>query len=107
MLHLSSCSFDRTSTLTSLVCSPCFRFHLETLETASKEIDLKGVSITVGRNEVLQDSHLRLKAGVRYALLGRCVPSLPPSPFLQRRNEANFQSLAPETDPESRPSLSL
>jgi ATP-binding cassette subfamily F protein 3 len=49
------------------------RFHHETLETASKEIDLKGVTIAVGRTEVIADSHLRLKNGVKYALMGRSV----------------------------------
>lgn len=48
-------------------------FHLETLETASKEIDLKGVTVAVGRTEVIADSHLRLKNGVKYALMGRSV----------------------------------
>ncbi|TCD63191.1 hypothetical protein EIP91_005858 [Steccherinum ochraceum] len=47
------------------------RFHTETLETAQGEIDLKGVAIAIGDNELITDSRLKLKAGVRYALVGR------------------------------------
>ena len=49
------------------------RFHTETLETASKEIDMKGVNISIGKADLIVDSHLRLKAGIRYGFLGRCV----------------------------------
>jgi ATP-binding cassette subfamily F protein 3 len=47
------------------------RFHTETLDTASKEIDMKGVNISIGKADLVVDSHLRLKAGVRYSFLGR------------------------------------
>ncbi|KAL7414181.1 P-loop containing nucleoside triphosphate hydrolase protein [Mrakia frigida] len=48
------------------------RFHAETLDTASTEVDLKGVTVTVGTKlEVLSDCHLRFKSGVRYGFLGR------------------------------------
>jgi ATPase subunit of ABC transporter with duplicated ATPase domains len=43
---------------------------LETLETLSKEIDLKTVNITVNQLELLVDAHLRLKENVRYGLVG-------------------------------------
>lgn len=46
------------------------RFHTETLDT-SKEIDLKDVSISIGERELLSGAHLRLKDGVKYALVGR------------------------------------
>jgi ATP-binding cassette subfamily F protein 3 len=46
------------------------RFHSATIETGN-EIDLKDVCISIGQNELLSGVHLRLKAGVRYALLGR------------------------------------
>ncbi|KAJ8496310.1 hypothetical protein ONZ45_g12507 [Pleurotus djamor] len=46
------------------------RFHAETLDTTT-EVDLKGVNISIGDRELLTDSKLRLKAGVRYALMGR------------------------------------
>ncbi|CAG8721939.1 2790_t:CDS:2, partial [Acaulospora morrowiae] len=47
------------------------RFHTETLETLSKEVDLKDVNITVGHQELLVDSRLQLKTGVHYGLIGR------------------------------------
>ncbi|KZT59674.1 hypothetical protein CALCODRAFT_493400 [Calocera cornea HHB12733] len=54
-----------------IICtSPQSRFHTDTLAT-SNEIDLKGVNISIGRNDLLVDCHLRLKSGVRYGLLGR------------------------------------
>ncbi|KAJ7498543.1 P-loop containing nucleoside triphosphate hydrolase protein [Mycena latifolia] len=46
------------------------RFHTETLDT-SLEIDLKGVTISIGENELISSSHLRLKDGIRYGLVGR------------------------------------
>lgn len=47
------------------------RFHTETLETSSTEIDLSGVNITVNQVDLLVDAHLRLKSGVRYGLVGQ------------------------------------
>ncbi|RIA99419.1 P-loop containing nucleoside triphosphate hydrolase protein [Glomus cerebriforme] len=47
------------------------RFHTETLETLSKEVDLKDVNITVGHKELLVDAKLQLKTGVHYGLIGR------------------------------------
>jgi ATPase subunit of ABC transporter with duplicated ATPase domains len=46
------------------------RFHTETLDT-SREIDLKDVSISIGERELVNGAHLRLKDGVKYALVGR------------------------------------
>ncbi|GAA6058948.1 hypothetical protein JCM10212_002900 [Sporobolomyces blumeae] len=46
------------------------RFHTETLDT-SREIDLKDVSISIGERELVSGAHLRLKDGVKYALVGR------------------------------------
>lgn len=46
------------------------RFHVDTLESQT-EVDLHGVSISIGEKELLRDADLRLKAGVRYALVGR------------------------------------
>ncbi|KAF7302027.1 Iron complex transport system ATP-binding protein [Mycena indigotica] len=46
------------------------RFHTETLDT-SLEIDLKGVTISIGERELIASSHLRFKNGVRYGLVGR------------------------------------
>jgi ATP-binding cassette, subfamily F, member 3 len=39
--------------------------------TASKEIDLKTVNLAVGKLDLLEDAHLRLKEGVKYGLVGR------------------------------------
>ncbi|KAG8786659.1 hypothetical protein FRC12_016405 [Ceratobasidium sp. 428] len=47
------------------------RFHVDTLTTLSKEIDLKQVNISIGNRDILTDAHLRLKTGVRYGLVGR------------------------------------
>ena len=47
------------------------RFHMETLNAAVAEIDLKQVSVSIGQNELVTDSRLKLKEGVRYALVGR------------------------------------
>lgn len=55
------------------------RFHAETLDTSS-EIDLKDVTISIGEHEILEGAHLRLKSGVKYALVGRSVAFLPHSP---------------------------
>ncbi|KDQ27465.1 hypothetical protein PLEOSDRAFT_51211 [Pleurotus ostreatus PC15] len=46
------------------------RFHSETLDTTT-EVDLKGVNISIGDRELISDSKLRFKAGIRYALVGR------------------------------------
>jgi ATP-binding cassette subfamily F protein 3 len=49
------------------------RFHVDTLNT-SKDIDLKGVTLAVGKNgekEILVDTDVKLKEGCRYALIGR------------------------------------
>ncbi|KAI9319724.1 P-loop containing nucleoside triphosphate hydrolase protein [Dichotomocladium elegans] len=47
------------------------RFHSETLETSSTDIDMHGVCITVNNNDLLVDAHLKLNQGVRYGLVGQ------------------------------------
>ncbi len=48
------------------------RFHAATIDpTTNTEIDLNTVNISVGRQDILVDAKLRLKSGVRYALIGR------------------------------------
>ncbi|KAJ3081186.1 hypothetical protein HK100_009939, partial [Physocladia obscura] len=47
------------------------RFHTDTLETLSNDIDLKGVTITVENFPLLEDAHLKLFSGVHYGLIGR------------------------------------
>jgi ABC-type molybdenum transport system ATPase subunit/photorepair protein PhrA len=47
------------------------RFHKDTLETLSNDVDLKGVCITVDDHELLVDAELSLFSGVKYGLVGR------------------------------------
>ncbi|TXT12800.1 hypothetical protein VHUM_01201 [Vanrija humicola] len=47
------------------------RFHNETLSTLSKDVDLKGVNVSIGDRELLEDSRLWFKAGTHYGLVGR------------------------------------
>jgi ABC-type transport system involved in cytochrome bd biosynthesis fused ATPase/permease subunit len=51
------------------------RFHTETIDT-TVEVDLHGVSISIGQRELISSSRLKLKNGVRYALIGRCGKSM-------------------------------
>jgi energy-coupling factor transporter ATP-binding protein EcfA2 len=47
------------------------RFYEETLETLSKEVDLKQVNISIGERPLLKDARLWFKAGTMYGLVGR------------------------------------
>ncbi|GIL64084.1 hypothetical protein Vafri_18060 [Volvox africanus] len=48
------------------------RFHTETIEgSATGDVDIRGLSITVGDRELITDAHLALRRGVRYGLVGR------------------------------------
>ncbi|KAI8378379.1 P-loop containing nucleoside triphosphate hydrolase protein [Blakeslea trispora] len=47
------------------------RFHTETIETMSKEIDLPGIQVSINHNDLLVDAHLRLKESTRYGLVGQ------------------------------------
>ncbi|EIM83035.1 P-loop containing nucleoside triphosphate hydrolase protein [Stereum hirsutum FP-91666 SS1] len=68
---MSSKKVAQTSSASINATSEQSRFHTETLNTSVAEIDLKGVSITIGQCELIADSRLKLKEGVRYALVGR------------------------------------
>lgn len=46
------------------------RFHNETLETLSKDVDLKQVCISAGTKELLVNAELKLFSGVSYGLIG-------------------------------------
>ncbi|KAK4701684.1 hypothetical protein P7C70_g4544, partial [Phenoliferia sp. Uapishka_3] len=46
------------------------RFHAATLDT-SLEVDVLDCTIAIGERELISGSHLRLKQGVRYGLVGR------------------------------------
>lgn len=47
------------------------RFHTEAIDTETKEIDLKGVTVAIEERMLLDDAHLRIKEGVHYGLVGR------------------------------------
>ncbi|KAF3912046.1 hypothetical protein ABW21_db0201461 [Orbilia brochopaga] len=48
------------------------RFHVDAdLSAASREIDIKDLSISISSRDLLQNAHLRLLEGNRYVLLGR------------------------------------
>ncbi len=47
------------------------RFHRETFDASDTDIDLKGVHVSVNNKDLLVDAHLRLKAGVRYGMVGQ------------------------------------
>ncbi|KAJ3574218.1 hypothetical protein NP233_g1914 [Leucocoprinus birnbaumii] len=53
------------------------RFHRETFDANSTDIDIKGVNISITNSktgaikEILVDAHLRLKTGVRYGMVGQ------------------------------------
>lgn len=42
------------------------RFHLETIEAASKDLDILGVQLSVGDTKLLEDAQLRLFSGEQY-----------------------------------------
>ncbi|ESK98015.1 abc transporter [Moniliophthora roreri MCA 2997] len=46
------------------------RFDLNE-DTASKDLDLHGVNISIGNRDILRDAHLKLAPGVKYSLVGR------------------------------------
>ncbi|KAL0576029.1 hypothetical protein V5O48_005936 [Marasmius crinis-equi] len=46
------------------------RFDLNE-ETASKDLDLHTVNISIGKRDILTDSHVKLSPGVHYVLVGR------------------------------------
>ena len=47
------------------------RFYVDATDSASLEIDLKDVCVSLAGNELLTNAHLRLKSGVHYGLVGR------------------------------------
>lgn len=46
------------------------RFHNETLDTLSKDIDLRKVSLSAGLKDLLVDTDLRITEGAKYGLIG-------------------------------------
>ncbi|ORX82790.1 P-loop containing nucleoside triphosphate hydrolase protein [Basidiobolus meristosporus CBS 931.73] len=51
--------------------SQASRFHKESTENQSKDVDLPGVNLAVNSVDLLLDSRLLLKAGTHYGLIGR------------------------------------
>jgi len=47
--------------------------HGATLTHARAQIDLKDVNLFVGERQLLNDAHLRIKAGVHYGFVGQCA----------------------------------
>ena len=47
------------------------RFHAGTADANHSDVDLKEVTVSIGSLELVTDSRLKLKEGVRYALVGR------------------------------------
>ncbi|KAG5462814.1 MAG: P-loop containing nucleoside triphosphate hydrolase protein, partial [Olpidium bornovanus] len=47
------------------------RFHNETVETLSNDVDLKQVNVVVGDRHLLVDADLKLMSGVKYGLVGQ------------------------------------
>ncbi|EFI26724.1 hypothetical protein CC1G_15647 [Coprinopsis cinerea okayama7 len=47
------------------------RFHRETFDANTTDIDVKGVNISIGNMDILVDAHLRLKKGVKYGMVGQ------------------------------------
>ncbi|KAJ3284141.1 hypothetical protein HDU79_008479 [Rhizoclosmatium sp. JEL0117] len=51
------------------------RFHTDTLETLSNDVDLKGVNISINGLHLLQDAQLKLYQGVSYGLMYELLTS--------------------------------
>jgi ATP-binding cassette subfamily F protein 3 len=47
------------------------RFHRETFDANTTDIDIKGVNISIGSKDILVDANLRLKAGFKYGMVGQ------------------------------------
>ena len=47
------------------------RFHAETVDESSRDINLKSLHLTIDDVELLSDARLQLRAGRRYGLVGR------------------------------------
>ncbi|KAJ1550730.1 hypothetical protein HK096_005343, partial [Nowakowskiella sp. JEL0078] len=54
-----------------VVTSQVSRYHAETFDADTLELDLPGVNITVNGKELLEGARLRLKTGSRYGLIGK------------------------------------
>lgn len=68
------------------------RFH-ELDDSASNDIDIKDLSIAIGKREILQHTRLVLKAGLRYVFVGR--NGLGKSTVLKALAERRMPGIAP------------
>lgn len=68
------------------------RFH-ELDDSASNDIDIKDLSIAIGKREILQHTRLVLKAGLRYVFVGR--NGLGKSTVLRALAERRMPGIAP------------
>ena len=59
------------STSMLVATSQTSRFHTDTLETLSNDVDIKGVNISVGDRDLLVDAELKLFNGTHYGLVGQ------------------------------------
>lgn len=57
----------------------------------ASEVDLNDVNIAIGEREILVDSRIRLKGGVRYGMIGRCVLLHIADPSLACLSERDLQ----------------
>ena len=64
-------SVDDTPSTEIVADSQQSRFHRETFDANSSDIDIKGLNLSVNNKEILVDAHLRLKPGVRYGMVGQ------------------------------------
>ncbi|ELU37416.1 ABC transporter, putative [Rhizoctonia solani AG-1 IA] len=71
------------------------RFHVDTLTTLSREIDLHQVNISVGIRDILIDAHLRLKTGVKYGLVGRNGQGKSSTSIYQYKLVVSYDTLPP------------
>ena len=47
------------------------RFHTDAIEKDTKSLNLKGVCVSIGERDLLNDTDLVIEPGLRYGLLGR------------------------------------
>ena len=67
----SSSGTNRNPPVEIVAYSQQSRFHRETFDASSSDIDIKGVNVSVNNREILVDAHLRLKESVRYGMVGQ------------------------------------
>ncbi|KAJ3329787.1 hypothetical protein HDU93_000783, partial [Gonapodya sp. JEL0774] len=64
-------SYTSFATLSSLLTFPFINLAYPSTINVHSQVDMPGVSITVGEDELLVDARLRLTSGVHYGMIGR------------------------------------